>query len=159
MVVFDSGDLVSAIRASISIPGVFEPIVKDNMVLIDGGVFNNLPYEVLEEHCDFIIAIDVSGTQTKPTKPKVPNMLDNITGTLRIMQNSVVEYQMKKNRPDIYVKPELRDFHILEFESAKKIMKSVKKDVEHFRKQLKENLIDIKDEEKSFFDKIIDKIS
>ncbi len=159
MVVFDSGDLITSIRASISIPGVFEPIVKDNMVLIDGGVFNNLPYEIIDDQCDFTIAIDVSGTQSKPDKPKVPNMMDNITGTLRIMQNSVVEHQMKTNKPDIYIKPELLDFHILEFENAKKIMQSVKKDVAHFRKQLQQQLLTPEAKEKNFIEKFIDKLS
>lgn len=150
MVIFDSGDLIPAIRASISIPGVFEPVVIDDMVLIDGGIFNNLPYGIINDHCDFLIAIDVSGTQSIPSEPKIPNMLDNITGTIRIMQNSVVTHQMKSNEPDIYVRPELRDFHLLEFDNSKKIMKSVKKDVEKFRKELIEKLYSEK-HQKSLF--------
>lgn len=154
MVIFDEGDLISSIRASIAIPGIFEPIVKDDIVLIDGGVFNNLPYEIIDDQCDYMIAIDVSGIQSKPVKPKIPNMLDNFTGALRIMQNSVIKHQMMINKPDLYIRPELRDFHILEFENAKKIMHSVKSDVVEFKKNLKKELL-IEKEDIGFIQKLL----
>jgi NTE family protein len=44
---FDSGLLVDAIRASISIPGIFKPVVANNAYLVDGGVRRNLPLQVL----------------------------------------------------------------------------------------------------------------
>ena len=45
-VVVDQGSLVKAIRASMSIPSVFEPVRYDNTLLIDGGVLNNFPVDV-----------------------------------------------------------------------------------------------------------------
>ena len=46
-VVFDSGKLLPAIRASISIPALLEPVILDDKVLIDGGISNNLPYDLI----------------------------------------------------------------------------------------------------------------
>lgn len=51
-VVFDSGDLLTAIRASMAIPYLFTPIVEDDRVLVDGGLVNNLPYDLLPAECE-----------------------------------------------------------------------------------------------------------
>ena len=139
MVVFDKGKLVPAIRASISIPALFDPVIINDAVLIDGGVFNNLPYDILHEECKYVVAIDVSGSRSIPEKLKKPNWLDNIFSTLNIMQQAIVDYQMKIKEPDIYIKPELKDFGILEFDKAEQILESVKDDVEQFRHKLKKN--------------------
>jgi len=140
MVIFDKGDLIPAIRASISIPAIFEPVIIDQSVLIDGGVFNNLPYDIIMDECKFIIAIDVSGSRSIPDKLKKPNWFDNIFSTLNIMQQAILDYQMKIKKPDIYVKPALKDFGLLEFDKADSILKSVKDDIMKFRKELKVKL-------------------
>ena len=60
-VVFSSGDIAQAVRASISIPGVFQPYELGGRVFVDGGVVNPVPFELLEGLADFVVAIDVSG--------------------------------------------------------------------------------------------------
>ena len=61
-VVVDKGSLVKAIRASMSIPSVFEPVRYDNTLLIDGGVLNNFPVDVAKAWgADIIIGSDVGG--------------------------------------------------------------------------------------------------
>ncbi|MBU8922841.1 MAG: patatin-like phospholipase family protein [Bacteroidales bacterium] len=60
MVVLDSGSLVHAVRASMSIPGVFAPVHLGGRYLVDGGLVRNLPVDVVKEMgADIIIAIDV----------------------------------------------------------------------------------------------------
>ena len=60
-VVMRSGDLLDAIRASISIPGIFTPVRRGPATLVDGGVVNPLPVSVLREMgADFVIAVDVN---------------------------------------------------------------------------------------------------
>jgi NTE family protein len=60
-VVLRSGSLPLAIRSSMSIPGVFEPVLLDSMVLVDGGVLNNLPTNVVKAMgADVTIGIDLS---------------------------------------------------------------------------------------------------
>ena len=56
---FKTGDLASVITGSCSIPGVFLPVKYKNMTLIDGGVKNNIPADVLKMNgCDFVVTID-----------------------------------------------------------------------------------------------------
>lgn len=58
-VIFDKGDLIKAIRASISFPGVFIPVYYEGMFLIDGGIKNPVPVDLLPKECDIKIAVDV----------------------------------------------------------------------------------------------------
>ena len=59
-VVLDSGDLALAIRASMSAPGVFAPVVVDGRPLVDGGLVGNVPVQVMRDMgVDIIIAVDV----------------------------------------------------------------------------------------------------
>ena len=60
-VVFDRGDLVRAIRASMSVPGVYSPIEQDGAWLVDGGLVQNLPVPAaLAADMDVLIAVDVA---------------------------------------------------------------------------------------------------
>ncbi len=61
-VVFRKGSLFEAIRASISLPAFYEPVQRDGMILIDGGVTNPLPLNRVKRHeGDILVGVDVSG--------------------------------------------------------------------------------------------------
>ena len=60
-VVFDSGDLVQALRASISIPLVFAPVKMGDMQLVDGGLVSNIPVDIARiNECDIVIAVNTT---------------------------------------------------------------------------------------------------
>ena len=60
-VVFQEGDIIEAVRASISIPGIFTPLRKDDMTLVDGGLVNPVPVSVVREMgANFVIAVDLN---------------------------------------------------------------------------------------------------
>ena len=139
-VVFRTGELISAIRASISLPAIFEPVVLDDMVLIDGGATNPLPYDLIREKCDILIAIDVSGEKTPSKYGPIPGVFESVVSTFQLMMASIVEHQMRISQPDIYIKPSLRNIHMLDFDRYEEIMTSVAADVTEFKKQL-ENLL------------------
>jgi NTE family protein len=58
-IIFNKGDIIKAIRASISFPGVFIPVYYEGMFLIDGGIKNPVPIDLLPPECDIKIAVDV----------------------------------------------------------------------------------------------------
>jgi NTE family protein len=61
-VVIDKGSLFEAIRASISLPSFYEPIQRDGMILIDGGVINPIPLNRVKRNAgDILVGVDVSG--------------------------------------------------------------------------------------------------
>lgn len=60
-VIMSSGDLVSAMRASMSAPGVFAPVQRDGRLLVDGGLVENLPIQIARAmDVDVLIVVDVS---------------------------------------------------------------------------------------------------
>ena len=79
-VVIDKGDVIEAIRSSISIPGIFTPVKSGDTLLVDGALVNPLPVSVARDMgADFVIAVDVNyGTQEFPgvkekKKLKIPS--------------------------------------------------------------------------------------
>lgn len=116
-VIFQSGELSSAVKASMSIPGVFAPVHRDGMILVDGGAVNPVPYDLLIEECDLTIAIDVLGKRSDDDKEDL-SFFDTIFGTIQVMQEAIVAQKMKYRRPDIYIKPPIAGVHVLEFNKA-----------------------------------------
>ncbi|MFT3843517.1 MAG: patatin-like phospholipase family protein [Lacibacter sp.] len=68
---FTSGNLYKALRASIGIPGVFTPVQEDETFLVDGGVLNPLPLDLVNKKEDeYIIAVNINGySETKQKEP------------------------------------------------------------------------------------------
>ena len=59
---YTSGDLFAALRSTISIPGVFTPVIEKNSVLVDGGVLNPLPINVIKKRKDaIVVAVNING--------------------------------------------------------------------------------------------------
>ena len=79
-IVFHDGILSTAMRASMAIPGVFTPVRQDSMVLVDGGIVNNYPADVVKAMgADIIIGVDVQNALKKADKlNSVPDILGQI---------------------------------------------------------------------------------
>jgi NTE family protein len=114
--VLSSGDLLCAVRASMAIPGVFAPVEYGSKLLVDGGLTNPLPYNLLVRQCDLIIAVDVTGSLKKPLKR--PDFFDATLGSFDIVQSALIAEQLRRDPPDIYLKPDLKGIRILEFNKA-----------------------------------------
>ena len=99
-IVFHSGRLPQAMRASMAIPAAFSPVRIGDMVLVDGGLKNNFPVDVVREMgADIVIGITLSG------KPKTA---EEITGTMKIVGqiidvNCVNKYEENKAITDLYM--------------------------------------------------------
>ncbi len=99
-VVFHSGRLPQAIRASMSIPAAFSPVRIGDMVLVDGGLKNNFPVDVAREMgAEIVIGVTLNG------KPKTA---EDITGTMKIVGqiidvNCVNKYAENKALSDLWM--------------------------------------------------------
>lgn len=139
-VIFERGPLMPAVRASISLPAIFKPLQYQGRVLIDGGAVDPLPHEIIRDQCDYLIAIDVSGS-IAPTKGSLmPGMFDSIMETFQTMQSAIIAEKLKRTPVDLYVKPRLLNYSILDFLKEKEIRASVALDVAAFRQKLKADL-------------------
>lgn len=118
-VVFEEGPVAEAIRASISIPAVFAPVRKDNMVLVDGAVADRLPVEVAKQKgADIIIAVDV--TFGPDRKVSIKNTIDVIMAALDIMQK--YHFDSVGPQADILIQPAVGEFASNDFECSRGIV-------------------------------------
>ncbi len=89
-IVLDKGDLVEAILASTSIPGVFVPVMEGSKVLVDAGYFDPLPIDIARKIYPkhFILAIDVGHKKQELVKPgKIPNIINTFYRLIQISEN------------------------------------------------------------------------
>ena len=134
-VVFKTGELLPAIKASAAIPVVFAPVSIGERILVDGGVVNVVPYEYVMELCDVTIAVDVSGTP--PHKHEVPTLIESALGTVRIMQTASLAAKMKCQQPDIFVHPGIHDIKLLDFNKVDDVFKQSEPAMEELRTKIK----------------------
>ena len=83
-VVLSSGSLADSLRASMSVPGVFAPVKIDGLILVDGGMVNNLPINVVRDMgADIVIAVDISSPLlTEEQLTSVIKVTEQLTGFL-----------------------------------------------------------------------------
>ncbi len=113
-VALSSGELMPAVQASMALPGVFVPVEINGRLLVDGGLVNPVPYDLVQPDCDFTIAIDVTGTRT-PDEDPTPTYLDATFDAFQILQTAILREKMKQNPPNLYIRPEIKDVRVLEF--------------------------------------------
>lgn len=149
-VVFREGSLFKAIRASISLPSFYEPVQKDGMILIDGGVTNPIPLNRVARHeGDILVGIDVSGhdyekqwrrqhelaekrKHSTSLSQQILNRLipDNIdfnyytvlsrVSSLMIRQNSILMAQLMK--PDMLVDIQMSRYGGFDYDKSEKLI-------------------------------------
>jgi NTE family protein len=120
--VFTRGALEPALQASIAIPGLFAPVEYQGRVYVDGGIVNPVPYDLLFDECDFVIAVDVSGRKTREDG-EPPSYLETIFSSVNVMQSAIMREKLKVRRPDIYLQPDITNIRVLEFYKAEEILR------------------------------------
>jgi predicted acylesterase/phospholipase RssA len=129
-VVRRQGDAVHAILESINLPIVSQPILRDGMCLVDGGVLNNLPADVLAESgADFVVGVDVSSrvrnefAGNRPDMPTVKMKNASALDTLfRIFESQAHNIGKLRNRAvDFWIKPDTSSFGLAEFHRTTEI--------------------------------------
>ncbi len=117
---FNSGNLASIITGSCSIPGVFLPVKYKNMNLIDGGVKNNIPADVLKMNgCDFVITIDCNCNRGGGTSSdKLFTQFATSVGIMMV-NNSVRGIELS----DLIICPNLKKFKSLSLEGKDEMIK------------------------------------
>lgn len=116
-VVFSSGELLPAVRASMAIPYVFSPVVEEDRILVDGGLVNNVPHDLLDPKCDIKIAVDIMGKRSIPTN-KVPSMVEASFHTYNVMMDAMAQEKLANHPVDIYLQPPIMDVEMLDFNKA-----------------------------------------
>ena len=136
-VVFKKGDLLPAIQASIAVPGLFSPVTYHGHVLVDGGLVNPVPYDLLFDDCDVVVAIDVLGHKTPAATDGKPGYFETTFNTYQILQNSLIQEKLRCRPPDIYIRPELENIRVLEFNRIDEIYAQAASASDKLRRELR----------------------
>ena len=117
-VIIASGDLAQTMRASMSVPSIFSPVIIDDKMLVDGGVSNNLPIDVVRNMgADIIIAVDISTPLAGSEKLK--SALDITKQLTAILTRRNTEEQIATlTEKDILIVPDLGDITSGSFDQA-----------------------------------------
>lgn len=114
LAVLSDGELHSALAASAAIPAVFRPVVRDGRTLIDGGIYNPVPFDLIEHDADIILAIDVVGAPSDEERAR-PTTVDLMFGATQLMMQSIITSKLTQCRPDILIRPPVSRFRVLDF--------------------------------------------
>lgn len=119
--ILDKGNLAQAVAASGAFPSLFQPVIIDDKVYIDGGVANNYPIEALKaKGMDIIIGVDVQdGLADRKDLTTAPDILLQINNYRTI--NDMVK---KAKETDIYIKPDISKFTVISFSEGTNIINS-----------------------------------
>lgn len=136
MVVFCEGNLRQAIAASIALPVIFQPVIVGDRALMDGGLVNPLPFDLIANRADVTVAIDVSGAARNDRRETGPGAVEAIVASSQILQRSIVREKLKSGHPDIYVDVDVDAFHVLEFHKFREILAAAAPAKEALKRQL-----------------------
>jgi NTE family protein len=132
-VVYTSGDLKSAVRASIAVPGILTPLRYDGRYLIDGGWSNNLPVDVVKDlGADIVIAVDLF----EPDRS-----IDELQDIGSIVEQAGIilrQERVRENRAlaDIVIVPDLEGYTTVDFDRAMELVELGRTAAEEQREQL-----------------------
>ncbi|MFQ6059107.1 MAG: patatin-like phospholipase family protein [Anaerolineae bacterium] len=116
-VVLRSGSVIEAVRATISLPGIFAPFRKDGYLLIDGGVLNPLPADVVRHiGADVVIAVNVAialeglprlleAEEQGLPLTQIPLIIETLHRTVGIMENRISAQKLQEARPEVLIRP------------------------------------------------------
>ncbi len=113
------GSLAEAMRASMSVPGMFTPVEIDGQLLVDGGIVNNLPVDVVRRMgADIVIAIDVSSDLLD--REHLGNPVAVLSQMVRMQMLKVTEAQRKL--ADVVIVTQLEDYSSTDFNKGAEIV-------------------------------------
>jgi NTE family protein len=130
------GSLVDALRATVSVPGVFCPAVWRGRLLVDGGVTNNVPADVARAMgAEVVIAVDVAKPDFLPLAgetaarrivvpglARVSPLLGTMIRSVAIMQAEILRHRLASAHPDLVIRPGIGAVNIEDFDRAAEVI-------------------------------------
>ena len=114
-VVLQKGSITKAMRASAAVPGVVDPVEIDDQLLVDGGIANNMPIDVVKAMgADIVIAVDIGSPLL--AKAAINDTIDVINQLSTILTNNTTLAQMKYlSARDVLIRPKIDNLSTTDF--------------------------------------------
>ena len=157
-VVISKGDLVKAIRASISVPAIFQPITLENKLLADGGLSQPIPDEVVRKMgSDIVISVNLDHLYSPTTVAKTPSLGTIPMHAIEILRHNLALSSMQSS--DIIISPKLPAVgligwnYLFDNQKAQQIIKAGEDAVDEMLPEIR-LLIDLGTKDKTLLKKI-----
>ena len=137
--VCETGDLYTAIAASAALPAVFMPVRIDGRIMVDGGLWNPVPFDHLRGQADITIGVDVVG-KPEGDRDVMPNRIDSLFGASQLTMASITAMKLREAPPDIYLKPEVGRFRVLDFLRAGEVLAATAPVRDELKRQIETRL-------------------
>ncbi len=113
------GDLGEALRAGLAVPLIFTPVDKDTMLLVDGGLLDNIPVDVVREMgADVVVAVDVSSPLSDKEQLEKPWALAEQIVAIMMREHM----RASLSRADVVVSPDLSGHHAIEYDRIDEVV-------------------------------------
>lgn len=132
--VFESGEILPALMGSIALPSVFVPQYVQGAYYMDGGATNIVPFDIIRDLCDTLIAIDVS--LVRPNN-YMPNTKNAIRATWAATHEALLALKLKSCPVEIFERPTFDKASTMEFQKYKQIYKQAQAKMPAFIEKLK----------------------
>ncbi len=145
-VVFSKGNVMKAIRSSFSVPGIFAPTKVDNMLLIDGGLVNNVPDNIVKNMgADIVIAVNVVNTVKQ--NPVFKTLRDVMYQSAIITQVNLRKAQTQQ--ADVVIEPRVEDYkqYIFNKNLADEVIKLGEKATKEALPKILQSIIDFQNKQ------------
>jgi len=133
-IIFHRGSVAKAVRASISIPGIFIPVVNNGKILVDGAVVDPIPTEILREKgADIVIAVNVNYMKHKKPiinaeaikkqgKKKLPSLFQTAWKSIHVRENELSEADLFGSKADFVINVDLENVDGFNFSETEEII-------------------------------------
>ena len=120
-IVLSEGDLYAALAATAAIPVLFRPQVIGGRLVVDGGILNPVPFDVLGDELDLIVAVDVVGRPVG-INPQMPTRKELGYGTLQLLMQRITSLKLDEKKPDLLIRPNVHEYRVLDFLKTEEIL-------------------------------------
>lgn len=145
-VIFSQGDIVPAVRASIAVPTVFQPLIWENKVLVDGGISNPVPDDIVKEMgADIVISVSLDNFKRNGNfDGKKPGMVRVVRRTFDLIRYHLAQHSLKNS--DVIIRPPSEFFGLRSWtkffteEIGEKLIAEGEREAEKMLKEIKDLL-------------------
>ncbi len=134
-----NGKVLEAVRASCAMPGLFTPVIRDGVVLVDGGLVNPVPVSMCRAlGAELVVAVDLSWGKLGPYRrskkrepePSIPSIFNVFMTSLDIVEVRVARSRLAGEPADVLITPLLPDFATMDFHRSQEAIKEGRAAVE-----------------------------
>jgi NTE family protein len=135
-IILSEGDVGQAVRAGVSVPGIFSPYQKDGITYLDGSSVNPVPFDIIRNDCEVLVSIEPDTQETEGENVKDFSVFPAMMGSYINAKRALSREKQKNCKVDIYEHVVLEGITTFDFALYENIISSVSENAEKFIEEL-----------------------